>query len=53
MSDKRALAARIADLRLAASQARALALSRDEPELKKSFMELARKLDSEADELDL
>jgi hypothetical protein len=50
--DKKALRAKIAELRDAAVQARALSVDLTAPEAEQGFLELARKLDAEADALE-
>jgi hypothetical protein len=50
--DKKALRAKIAELRDAAAQARALSVDLTAPQAEQGFLELARKLDAEADALE-
>ncbi|WP_119392799.1 hypothetical protein [Taklimakanibacter lacteus] len=50
--DRKALRAKIAELRDAAEQARALAVDLTAPEAEQGFLELARKLEDEASALE-
>lgn len=50
--DKKALRTKIAELRDAAEQARALSIDLTAPEAEQGSLELARKLDAEADALE-
>ncbi|QIG47852.1 hypothetical protein G5V57_09030 [Nordella sp. HKS 07] len=50
--DQKALQAKIAELREAAEQARALSVDLSDPEAEQGFVELARKMDAEADALE-
>lgn len=50
--DQKTLRAKIAELREAAEQARALSMDLSDPEAERGFVEFARKMDAEADALE-